>query len=184
MKWHKCIINKSCYRKFCIRMHEHIIIYSQGVIFSITTHAARQLLCSVSDDRSVHLWKVNSDLTDLDLSDWTISNWVRATFDLIHILYGHTARVWQAVLLSNGLVSVGEVSVCMCRVQHKPTFTHTHTHTHTHTRTHILCDGCYIIYLFIFGYLYRTPVVYTGTMKVKYRNGLKVTRSVFSRLFV
>ena len=85
------------------------IITFQGVIFSITTSSRRKLLCSVSDDRSIRIWKVSSAETDLLLSDWSVSNWVSATFDLQHVLYGHTARVWRALLLDDWIISVGEV---------------------------------------------------------------------------
>ena len=74
----------------------------EGVIFAINFNKQGTLLSSVSDDRSIRLW--------------TISN--MQTFDsngLVEphtVLYGHSARVWDAKLLRSGFVSIGEDLVC------------------------------------------------------------------------
>ena len=41
---------------------------------------------------------------DLDIEDWT-----RCQSTPLHVLYGHSARVWDINLLSNVMISIGEV---------------------------------------------------------------------------
>ena len=68
----------------------------EGVIFSLNFNKPGTLLSSVSDDRSIRLWKV----TNL------------ATFEPLLVVYGHAARVWDAKLLETCFVSIGEDLVC------------------------------------------------------------------------
>ena len=51
---------------------------------------------SVSDDRSIRIWSIDDT-------------------SCIQILYGHTARVWDARFLSDGhrMVSIGEDAACI-----------------------------------------------------------------------
>ena len=79
----------------------------QGVIFSMAYQPNLRVFCSVSDDRSIQLWQVT----------WPASScrpgaWSEAEFQLIHTLYGHTARVWDIRLGAQCLVSVGEDATC------------------------------------------------------------------------
>ncbi|XP_031568393.1 WD repeat-containing protein 6-like [Actinia tenebrosa] len=73
----------------------------EGVIFKINFNKSGTLMTSVSDDRSIRLWK----LTHAGL-DFT------GEVQLLLILYGHSARVWDAKVLTNFLVSIGEDAVC------------------------------------------------------------------------
>lgn len=58
-------------------------------------------MVSVSDDRSIRLWRLV--LTECGIPQ-------EATELLV--LYGHSARVWDAKLLSECIVSIGEDAVC------------------------------------------------------------------------
>ncbi|CAC5398690.1 unnamed protein product [Mytilus coruscus] len=85
----------------------------QGVIFSVRYNTQRQQICSVSDDRSIRIWqltfpnKVTMAIDDLDIEDWT-----GCQSTPLHVLYGHSARVWDINLLSNVMISIGEDSLC------------------------------------------------------------------------
>ncbi|XP_065883613.1 tRNA (34-2'-O)-methyltransferase regulator WDR6-like isoform X2 [Dysidea avara] len=75
----------------------------EGVIFSVRFSNHGDHICSVSDDRSVRLWQLPdhySDQTGLEITQASV------------VLYGHTARVWDAIILPNGIVSVGEDATC------------------------------------------------------------------------
>ncbi|XP_064601080.1 tRNA (34-2'-O)-methyltransferase regulator WDR6-like [Liolophura sinensis] len=74
----------------------------EGVIFDIDYHWELQRLCSVSDDRSIHLWQATGPSGD----------WAQTEFTLLRVLYGHSARVWSVCMLLNKLISVGEDSTC------------------------------------------------------------------------
>ena len=74
----------------------------EGVIFSISFNKQGTLLCSVSDDRSIRLWNV----TNLQTFD---SN---GQVEPLTVVYGHTARVWDAKLLESCFVSIGEDLMC------------------------------------------------------------------------
>ena len=74
----------------------------EGVIFSINFNKMGTLLGSVSDDRSIRLWKV----TNLKTFE---SN---GCVDPLLVVYGHTARVWDARLLETCFVSIGEDLMC------------------------------------------------------------------------
>ncbi|XP_071828447.1 tRNA (34-2'-O)-methyltransferase regulator WDR6-like isoform X2 [Apostichopus japonicus] len=71
----------------------------EGVIFNIDYNPEKCLLCSVSDDRTIRLW-------DLRLRDGCTSG------DPIRTLYGHRARVWDAKLMTDVIVSIGEDACC------------------------------------------------------------------------
>lgn len=98
-----------------------ILLCPQGVIFSIKYHAQMQCMCSVSDDRSIQLWQLNfpslDDRRNSALSMGFASNfpsiedWHHATSILKHSLFGHTARVWDAVMMDTCFASIGEVCV-------------------------------------------------------------------------
>ena len=74
----------------------------EGVIFSINFNKSGTLLSSVSDDRSIRLWKVTN------LSTFESNGCVEPML----VVYGHTARVWDAKLLETCFVSIGEDLVC------------------------------------------------------------------------
>ncbi|XP_071154129.1 tRNA (34-2'-O)-methyltransferase regulator WDR6-like [Mytilus edulis] len=85
----------------------------QGVIFSVRYNTQRQQICSVSDDRSIRIWqmtfpgRITMVTDDLDIEDWT-----GCQSTPLHVLYGHSARVWDINLLSNVMISIGEDSLC------------------------------------------------------------------------
>ena len=60
-------------------------------------------MCSVSDDRSIRLWKVKASF--LSISEAKVEPFL--------LVYGHTARVWDAQLLEKCFVSIGEDSTCI-----------------------------------------------------------------------
>ena len=74
----------------------------EGVIFSLNFNKSGTLLSSVSDDRSIRLWKV-TNLTTFE------SN---GSVEPLLVAYGHAARVWDAKLLETCFVSIGEDLVC------------------------------------------------------------------------
>ena len=71
-------------------------------------HPKKHIISSVSDDRSARLWKVCFPTTGGGTTDWA-----EATFHLMHVLYGHAARVWDLRLLNEYIVTVGEDATCM-----------------------------------------------------------------------
>ena len=74
----------------------------EGVIFSINFNKPGTLLSSVSDDRSIRLWKVTN------ISTFESNGHVEP----LCVVYGHAARVWDAKLLETCFVSIGEDLVC------------------------------------------------------------------------
>lgn len=70
------------------------------MIFGIDFDPASNRLASVSDDRTVAVWR--GDPLPSPEVGW-------AGFHLLARFFAHEARVWSAVLLPWGLVSVGEV---------------------------------------------------------------------------
>lgn len=74
----------------------------EGVIFSINFNKSGTLLSSVSDDRSIRLWKV-TNLTTFESNGFV---------EPLLVVYGHAARVWDAKLLETCFVSIGEDLVC------------------------------------------------------------------------
>ena len=81
------------------------------MIFNIVFRAHLSLICSVSDDRSIRLWLVSHP--NRPPHPWTPTQWQVAKFDLSHVLFGHSARVWDCVLLKEHVVSVGEDATCI-----------------------------------------------------------------------
>ncbi|EDV22834.1 uncharacterized protein TRIADDRAFT_58453 [Trichoplax adhaerens] len=78
------------------------LIGHEGAIFSIT-FANENYLCSASDDRSIRLWQVNEDwISDPRKERKPVILSPLKTF------YGHKARVWDAYLLSDYVISIGE----------------------------------------------------------------------------
>ncbi|CAG5127560.1 unnamed protein product [Candidula unifasciata] len=88
----------------------HTFSGHQGVIFSIKYHPDLQRLCSVSDDRSIHMWQLT--FPHGNLLDPTPEDWRSVKYDLILLLYGHSARVWDVALAATYFASVGEDATC------------------------------------------------------------------------
>ena len=78
------------------------------MIFSIDYHPGLQRICSVSDDRSLRLYQVTFPNTDNGCS---LHSWENMETSLMHVLYGHSARVWDVRLMTKVVVSIGEVDV-------------------------------------------------------------------------
>ncbi|EDW78292.2 uncharacterized protein Dwil_GK16250 [Drosophila willistoni] len=68
-----------------------------GVILSIAYNAAKQLLITTSDDRSVKFWRVANTETK-DYVDWKTPNSVSPMFSC----FGHTARVMCSIVMEYG----------------------------------------------------------------------------------
>ena len=81
----------------------------QGVIFSIVYHAGRRQICSVSDDRSIRIWQHADPTARSAFGEHEVFDWENAVFLPLHVLYGHSARVWDVKLLNDCIVSIGEV---------------------------------------------------------------------------
>ena len=84
----------------------------QGVIFSIFYHNGLQRICSVSDDRSIILYQLcfPAAATKTGGASDGVVDWASVTISPMLTLFGHSARVWDVVLLADQFVSVGEVS--------------------------------------------------------------------------
>ncbi|XP_062515131.1 tRNA (34-2'-O)-methyltransferase regulator WDR6-like isoform X2 [Corticium candelabrum] len=78
----------------------------EGVIFSIQFSKNGDMLCSASDDRSIRLWNITAVLNNKGTKE------IGQLPSLVSVLYGHTARVWDAQFVSNYVVSVGEDATC------------------------------------------------------------------------
>lgn len=82
-----------------------------GVIFDIHYNQELNILITVSDDRSIRIWKGCKDPSPSGTLDWWQSN----QFILIHIYYGHEARIWKvrSLIFKNMpiCISVGEDSL-------------------------------------------------------------------------
>ncbi|GFO34229.1 WD repeat-containing protein 6-like [Plakobranchus ocellatus] len=80
----------------------------KGVIFSIEYHCKLKRLCSVSDDRSIRMWQLKFPESS---QFWpSIGDWKQMESHLMFSLYGHVARVWDVVLMSESFASVGEAT--------------------------------------------------------------------------
>ena len=58
------------------------------------------MLATVSDDRSIRLWRYHHPFMEAKEQSLVAER----------VMYGHSARVWCARILSDTIVSVGEVS--------------------------------------------------------------------------
>lgn len=78
-------------------------------------------LCSVSDDRSIRVWQITTpvdddvDATAQKKDRLSVEWWRMARFEPVHVLFGHGARIWDARILADGYVSIGEVSVIIIK---------------------------------------------------------------------
>ena len=79
----------------------HRLTGHEGVIFSIDFNKVGSLIASVSDDRSIRLWKVTGSLGQTD-----------SKVDPLLVMFGHTARLWDVKLLDDCIISIGEDSTC------------------------------------------------------------------------
>ncbi|ORX99065.1 WD40 repeat-like protein [Basidiobolus meristosporus CBS 931.73] len=66
----------------------------EGVIFGIRFSEDGKLLTSVSDDRTIRVWKTGEENTKAK------------------VIYGHFARIWDCQILDHYLISVSEDSTC------------------------------------------------------------------------
>ncbi|XP_049805330.1 WD repeat-containing protein 6 isoform X2 [Schistocerca nitens] len=82
----------------------HTLTGHDGVVSSVSYDAETSVICTTSDDRSVKIWKVSLNHEEY---------WETASIQLVCSLYGHTARVWKAVIVNRTVVSVGEDSSVM-----------------------------------------------------------------------
>lgn len=84
---------------FQLYLHDHCSIsffryFFQGVIFSAVFSSKGDQLLSVSDDRTIRRWNIERE-------------------ECLQILYGHKARVWDAALLEDVIISIGEDATCI-----------------------------------------------------------------------
>ncbi|KAJ1991880.1 WD repeat-containing protein 6 [Dimargaris cristalligena] len=81
---------------------EYILAGHEGVIFGMRFSADGSIVTSVSDDRTVRVWRLPSadDPHKLSKPVQPVT------------LFGHTARVWDCLILSDLLVSISEDSTC------------------------------------------------------------------------
>jgi len=82
----------------------------QGVIFNVDYNPNLGLICSVSDDRSIRLYSLTFNEAPAGAS---LDSWESVQSELLHVLYGHSARVWDVKLLTDCFVSVGEVGISL-----------------------------------------------------------------------
>ncbi|CAB4402633.1 unnamed protein product [Rhizophagus irregularis] len=71
------------------------LIGHEGVIFGVNFSDDGKIISSVSDDRTIRVWKTDRNEKSNPL-----------------IFYGHMARVWDCQILDNYLVSISEDSTC------------------------------------------------------------------------
>ena len=64
------------------------------MIFSVVFTSKGDQLLSVSDDRTIRRWNIETE-------------------ECLQILYGHKARVWDAILLGDVIISIGEDATCI-----------------------------------------------------------------------
>lgn len=89
----------------------YCLVISQGVIFSVIYSKSHKLLSSTSDDRSVRLWKVHGNQ---EFTDDSLEFWENANIEMVHALFAHESRVWMSAILTNCILSVGEVTEKFC----------------------------------------------------------------------
>ena len=70
------------------------------------------LICSTSDDRTVRLWNIQYEKENI--SENCNVKWEKVEIALLATMYGHTARVWRAMIKNDIVVSIGEDSqICL-----------------------------------------------------------------------
>ncbi|CAG8788743.1 12803_t:CDS:2, partial [Cetraspora pellucida] len=74
------------------------LIGHEGSVFGVRFNENGKVVASVSDDRTIRVWKITDD-NPKPL-----------------VLYGHMARVWDCLILDDHLISISEDSTC--RVWH------------------------------------------------------------------
>ncbi|XP_012255908.2 WD repeat-containing protein 6 [Athalia rosae] len=84
----------------------HRLTGHKGVIFSIKFDFATRLICSTSDDRTIRLWSV-----EFEKSDCKTLQWENAVISLRTTMFGHTARIWRALIWRDFVLSIGEDSL-------------------------------------------------------------------------
>ena len=67
----------------------------------------------MSDDRSVRLYHIR--FPQSENNGYSLCDWENMETSLLHVLYGHSARVWDVRLMTNVFVSVGEVGIVLER---------------------------------------------------------------------
>lgn len=109
----------------CQKTYSYISVYQipQGVLFSINFSVAQSLITTTSDDRSLRIWSIvpkyplssQGDMnSSLQCYNKEQQYWLDAEVTEKYICFGHGARVWQSLILSSCVVSVGEDSkVCV-----------------------------------------------------------------------
>ncbi|KAI8579739.1 hypothetical protein K450DRAFT_240091 [Umbelopsis ramanniana AG] len=79
---------------------QHRLVGHDGVIFGIRFSDDGSLLVSVSDDRTIRVWGLKDQKRKY------------------HVIFGHTARIWDCIMVDQYLVSVSEDTTC--RVWNNP----------------------------------------------------------------
>ncbi|XP_033222136.1 WD repeat-containing protein 6 [Belonocnema kinseyi] len=83
-----------------------------GVIFSVFYDPFTNLICSTSDDRTVRLWGMQYEKEKIPEN--SLVKWEQVEISLRATMYGHTARVWRAMIKNDTVVSIGEDSqICL-----------------------------------------------------------------------
>lgn len=85
-----------------------------GVVFSVSYDPLTNIICSTSDDRTVRLWSVYDKEEKKKKKNCNLMDWRDVSVNLLATMYGHTARVWRAIIKKNTVVSIGEDSqICL-----------------------------------------------------------------------
>lgn len=96
----------------------HTLTGHQGVVMGVDCDVRHLQLCSVSDDRSIRVWQITTpvdddvDTTAQEKDRLSVEWWRMASFEPVHVLFGHGARIWDVRILEDGYVSIGEDAVC------------------------------------------------------------------------
>ncbi|KAG1680284.1 WD repeat-containing protein 6 [Nymphon striatum] len=84
-------------------------VFQEVVLWSPSICYDSKKLCSTSDDRSVHVRSVTFS-SNSSIQYPSAVEWKQATFTLLHVLYGHEARVWRSIIISDYVLTIGEDS--------------------------------------------------------------------------
>ncbi|XP_051172215.1 WD repeat-containing protein 6 isoform X2 [Leptopilina boulardi] len=88
-----------------------------GVVFSVFYDPLTNIMCSTSDDRTVRLWSIYDEMGNINSSN---VEWSNVQVNLLATMYGHTARVWRAIIKQSTVVSIGEDSqICLWSINGK-----------------------------------------------------------------